>query len=165
MSNHPSRRRADRRRRRRAVAQRPAVQMPDVFVGTFADALAEAAAIVDEFGRAVVGYTLDVRGQVIGGWALTADFHRVEDVVLLVLAGDPPAPGTGVLLVSADEQGDVAVFDEEDELRWSSLRRVLAARGFHLWDWIQADAESFRSMYLGMEGAEAWPAPALAAGS
>jgi len=139
--------------------------MPDVFVGTFADALAEAAAIVDQFGRAVVGYTLDARGQVIGGWVLTADFHRVEDVVLLVLAGDPPTPGTGVLLVSADVQRDVAVFEEEDDLLWGSLRRVLAARGFHLWDWIQADAESFRSMYLGTEGAEAWPAPALAAGS
>lgn len=106
--------------------------------------------------------TLDARGQVIGGWALTADFHRIEDVVLLVLAGGAPAPGTGVLLVSADVDGDVAAFAEEDEVRWGSLRRVLAARGFHLWDWIQADAESFRSMHLTTDGAGAWPAPALA---
>lgn len=162
MSNHSSRRRVGRRRPARQPVS-PPVEMPDVFVGTFAHALAEAAALVDQFGRAVVGYTLDPRGQVTGGWALTDDLHRIEDVVLLFLAGDPPVPGTGVLLVAADEEGDVATFVEEDELRWGSVRRVLAARGFHLWDWIQADADSFRSMYLATAGeeAEAWPAPAL----
>lgn len=161
MSNHSSRRRAGRRRPARRSAP-PPEEMPDIFVGTFPDALAEAAKLVEEFGRAVVGYTLDARGQVTGGWALTEDFHRIEDVVLLVLAGGRPVPGTGVLLVSADEEGEVARFVEEDELRWGSLRRVLAARGFHLWDWIQADAESFRSMYFATAGeeAEAWPAPA-----
>lgn len=159
MPNRSSRRAGRRRSPRQPMP--PSVEMPDIFVGTFADALAEAAAIVAEFGRVQVGYTLDPRGQVIGGWALTADFHRIEDVVLLVLSGEAPAPGTGVLLVSAEDGGDVTTFDEEDELRWGSLRRVLAARGFHLWDWIRADAESFRSMYLGTDGAGAWPAPAL----
>ena len=135
--------------------------MPDIFVGTFTDALAEAAALVEEFGRAFVAYTLDARGQVIGGWALTADHHRIEEVVLMVLAGDPPAPGTGVLLLSAESGVDVMTLREEDDLRWGSFRRIFAARGYQLWDWIKADGENFRSLYLGSDGAGPWPAPAL----
>jgi hypothetical protein len=137
------------------------MEMPEIFVGTFSDALAEAAAMVDEFGRAFVGYVLDARGQVTSGWALTADFHEIADVVLLVLAGDPPDPGTGVLLLSAVVGSDVMTVREEDELRWGSFRRVFAARGYHLWDWIKADGEGFRSLYLGTDGAGAWPAPAV----
>ena len=162
MSKRSSRRRSSGRRHVRQQAARPPVEMSDIFVGTLSDALAEAVAVVDEFDRAFVGYTLDVRGQVIGGWALTADFHRIDDVVLLVLAGEEPAPGTGVLLINADRGSDVLSADEEDELRWRSFRRVLAARGYHLWDWIQTDGKSLRSMYLASDGAEAWPAPALA---
>ena len=135
--------------------------MPDIFVGTFTDALAEAAALIEQFGRAFVGYTLDARGQVIGGWALTADHHRIDDVVLMVLAGGPPAPGTGVLLLSTDRDVDVIELREEDDLRWESFRRIFAARGYQLWDWIKADGENFRSLYLGSDGAGAWPAPTL----
>ena len=161
MSNHPSRR----ARRARRRAGRPKMELPDVFVGTFGDALLEAAGLVDEFGRVFVGYVLDARGQVTGGWALTADHHEIDDVVLLVLAGHAPAPGTGVLLVSGDRGDDVSEVDEEDELRWGSFRRIFANRGYHLWDWIKADGEAFRSLYLGSDGAGPWPAPALGSSS
>ena len=160
MSNRASRRRSG-RRRGSPVRSTPAAELPDIFVGTFADALAGAAALVDEFERAFVGYTLDARGQVVGGLALTAAHHRMEEVVLMVLAGDPPAPGTGVLLLSADRDVDVMTLQEEDELRWGSFRRIFAARGYQLWDWIKTDGENFRSLHLGSEGAGAWPAPAL----
>lgn len=157
MSNRSSRR-TGRRLRRPAP---PRMEMPDIFVGTFTAALAAAAAVIDELGRALVSYVLDVRGQVTGGWALTGDHHQIDDLVLLVLAGHQPAPGTGVLLVSAVMGSDVSTMHDEDELKWGSFRRIFAARGYHLWDWIKADGEAFRSLYLGTDGADAWPAPAV----
>ena len=70
-------------------------------------------------------------------------------------------PGTGVLLLSAVAGSDVSTMREEDDVRWRSYRRIFAARGYHLWDWIKADREAFRSLYLGSEGAGPWPAPVL----
>lgn len=156
MSNHASRRRHGRRPRRHTAQSGPA---PDINITSFADALAEAGALVEEFGRAFAGFVVDSAGHVIGGWALTGDHNEIEDVALLVLAGDPPAPGTGVLLMSADREGDVTGWQEEDELKWRSLSRVLAARGFHLWDWIQADGDAFRSMHFACGTSAEWPAP------
>lgn len=156
MSNHASRRRKGRRRRHHTTPSGPA---PDIDITSFADALAEAGALVEEFGRAFAGFVVDSAGHVIGGWGLTADHHAMEDVVLLVLAGSPPAPGTGVVLVSADRDGDVTSSKEEDELKWGSFSRVLAARGFHLWDWIQADGDAFRSMHFACGTSADWPAP------
>ena len=157
MSNRSSRRAAQRAHRRHGHRRPNAV--PDIFVSTFGDALAEAAALVDEFGRVFAGYVLDARGQVINGWALTGEHHVIDEVVLLVLAGEEPEPGTGVLLISGVVGSDVSTPQEEDELRWSSFRRVFARRGYHLWDWIKADGDAFRSLYLGGDGAGAWPAP------
>lgn len=159
MSNHASRRRHGRRRRRHAAQSGPA---PDIDITSFADALAEAGALVEEFGRAFAGFVVDSAGHVIGGWALTGDRNGIEDVVLLVVAGDPPAPGTGVLLVSADPDGDVTSLREEDELKWRTFTRVLAAGGFHLWDWIQADGEAFASMHFACGTSAEWPAPSAA---
>jgi hypothetical protein len=157
MSNRSSRRHARRDHR----TGQPSPELPDIFVGTFSDAIVEAAALRHEFGRVFAAYTLDTVGQVTGGWALTAEHHRIEDVVLLVLAGDRPVPGTGVLLVSADRGGATLTMHEEDDLRWSSFRRVLDARGYHLWDWIQVDEEGFRSMCFGRNGSVSWPAPPI----
>lgn len=157
LSNHASRRRHGRRRRRHAAP--PSGPAPDIDITSFADALAEAGALVEEFGRAFAGLVVDGAGQVIDGWALTGDHNEIEDVVLIVLAGGPPAPGTGVLLMSVDRDGDVTSLKEEDELKWGWLSRVLPARGFHLWDWIQADGEAFRSMHFACGTSEEWPAP------
>lgn len=159
LSNHASRRQQGRRRHRPRATAAPSGPTPDIDITSFTDALAEAAALVEEFGRAFAGFVVDSAGHVISGWALTADHHAMEDVVLLVLAGKPPAPGTGVVLMSADRDGDVMSLKEEDELKWRSFSRVLAARGFHLWDWIQADGEAFRSMHFASGTSEEWPAP------
>lgn len=156
MSNHASRRRHRRGRRRHAAPSGPA---PDIEITSFTDALAEAGALVEEFGRAFAAFVVDAGGHVIGGWALTGHHHAIEDVVLLVLAGRPPAPGTGVLLLSGDPDGDVSGSNEEDELKWRSFGRVLAARGFHLWDWILADGEAFASLHFASATSEEWPAP------
>lgn len=147
-----------RRRHRRARDEAP---LPDINVGTFTDALAEAAALLAESGRAFCAYLVDPGGQVIGGWALTAPHHQLEELALMVFAGDAPLPGTGVLLLSSDPDDDQEAMQREPEengIRWESLRRAFARRGYHLWDWIHAGDDAFRSMHFSEADAGDWPA-------
>lgn len=160
MSNGSSRRRAAPRRRHQVVPL--SAPVAEIDIETFADALGEAAALLADLGRAFAGYVVSRTGRVLSGWALTGPHHQIEDVVLLVLAGDRPAPGTGVVLLSADPDDDLQKVQEGDEARWQSLRRVLAGRGYHLWDWVHADGDAFLSMHFATGWSGGWPAPPVA---
>ena len=143
------------RRRRDGGTCTPPKPLP---IRDFVDAATEAFALKMQFGRAFVAEELDAAGDLVSGWALTGDDHSLDDVVSLLLAGDRPAPGGGVLLVTATTDEHVEELRPDDVATWGRLRARLDAGGWTLIDWILVGDDKLRSMHFATgDGAEVWP--------
>jgi len=129
---------------------------PPLEIGSFMDALNAAWGVVDRFHRGAGGFVVAEGGHVMRAWVLTAPQHTLDDVVSLLLV-ERPAPGSGALLVTADDATTGMEVHGADVQRWDSLRTRLEAGGYEPWDWIHAGAEGFRSMHFATASPGPWP--------